>query len=108
MKKFNWIVMFGIMVAFAPTAAFSEQPAGDVVEVEIETIDLGSITCRDFLKFGGDEEKSIITFLHGYISGTQNNTVIDLEAFGDASDKITDMCIDGPNQPLLNVFKANR
>lgn len=127
MRKFSWIialgiiVSFGIMMSLAPIEVLSQDEAisqnketltENIETVEtiktVETVDLADITCREFLKFSGEEEKSVITFLHGYISGTQNTTAIDLNALGAASDKITDMCIDNPNKSLLDAFKENR
>lgn len=108
MKIFSWIVLFVVVSSITPMSAYSQPVEESIVEEEIDTVDLGSITCRDFLKLSGEEEDNIITFLHGYISGTQNNAVIDIDVLGEATDKIKDMCIDHPKKLLLDVFKANR
>lgn len=73
-----------------------------------DVIDLGNLTCRDYLMMAGEERDNTTVFLHGYFSGTLGQTQVHLSALSDASDAVIKACIDGPDASLLNVFEASR
>lgn len=75
---------------------------------ESAIIDISATTCRDLLKADGAEEQEIMIFFHGYISGMKNITMVDIDAFSEASNTITDRCIEAPKSMLLDIFKSVR
>lgn len=91
-----------LAIGLTGTAAFA-QDSGDQ-----DVIDIRETTCRMLLTFDGDEEEQAMIFFHGYISGTENNPVVDIAAFSEASAAITETCIDNPSMSLLDAFKAHR
>lgn len=89
-------------------AGMSTLPAQAQQAEEAEIIDLRETTCRMLLTFDGTEEEQVLIFFHGFMSGTQNNPMVDIAAFSEASAEITDTCIDNPEMTLLDAFKVHR
>jgi len=92
-----------LLSVFALAALVSSVSAQDA-----DVIDLGALTCRDYLSMGGEERDNTALFLQGYFTGKAAMTEIVVSVLSDASDKVTSSCIDDPAASLLSVFEANR
>ena len=103
MKKFSWILLLSAIA----TTSFS-LPGWTQAEAEEELIDLQTMTCRETLKSQGEDRANILIFMHGYMSGQQEETAINPPVLSDATDRILDTCIDNPERTLLSVFEESR
>jgi hypothetical protein len=58
------------------------------------TIDVGKITCRQYLfdKNISPKAPTVATWLSGYFNGKTNNTVIDIGTVAKNKDKVEDYC----------------
>jgi len=58
------------------------------------TVDVAKITCRQlfFDKMISPNEKSLALWLSGYYNAKRNNTVIDIGALAQNTDKVEDYC----------------
>jgi hypothetical protein len=72
------------------------------------TIDLEAITCRDLLKMGGEEEENTMLFMHGYMSGKREETMVNAGELAAVTDQVMNTCIDQPSEPLIQVFEQSR
>lgn len=105
MKKFGWLLLFAAMtVGNVATAALAQSTSEDTSDV----IDLGTLTCRDFLKSEGEDRTNLMIFMHGYMSGQEGDLTIDGLALAEASDSIIEACIDDPDETLANTFAEYR
>jgi hypothetical protein len=70
-----------------------------------ETIDVGKITCGQFL--GGQvlDSRTLSVWLGGYYSGTRHNTVVDVSAFKNHFVVLMDYCISHPDMNLMDAIK---
>ncbi|MDJ0509985.1 MAG: HdeA family protein [Crocosphaera sp.] len=71
-------------------------------------VDLNKISCRELLKMPGKDKELTLVFFHGLMTAKNNQMVIDRIALREATDKITDDCIDNPNLMLMTVFDRYR
>ena len=106
MKKFSWLFLFwaiaiGNFSTFAQAQSLTNTDQRDVV-------DLQTLTCRDLLKSEGEDRANLIIFMHAFINGKTNNTMIDAPLLAEATNTIVDTCIDNPDSALLGVFEQNR
>ena len=92
-------VATGILIAGATAAAAQE------TEVKIK---IDELTCREMLKMGAQEREFTMVFMHGLISGAQNEMVFDAPVLTAASDAVLNACIDNPDATLLGTFKDAR
>ena len=67
-------------------------------------IDLNKISCRELLKMPGKDRELTLVFFHGLMAAKNNQMVIDRVALREATNKITDYCIDNPNSMLMTAF----
>ncbi|HAC65101.1 MAG TPA: hypothetical protein DCF68_16620 [Cyanothece sp. UBA12306] len=75
---------------------------------EETTVNLTKVSCRELLKMSGDERGLTLVFFHGLISAKKNQMVVDRIKLREATDKITDYCIDNPNAILMAAFEKYR
>lgn len=66
------------------------------------------ITCRTLLKMDGDEEEFTLIFFHGFMSGRNNQLIVDAPDLTKTTDRILDYCINNPNASLLKAFELYR
>lgn len=71
-------------------------------------VDLGKISCRELLKMPGDDKRLTLVFFHGFMNGKKNQMTFDRVALRDATDKVTEYCIDHPADTLISVFDKYR
>ncbi len=71
-------------------------------------VELNQISCREMLKMPGEDKELTLVFFHGLMTAKNNQMVIDRIALREATDKITDYCIDNPNSMLMTAFDKYR
>ncbi len=78
------------LIAFIPLVLILGAPA---VQAQI-SIDVAKITCRQLLfdKVISPNTKSLALWLSGYYNGKRNNTVLDIGALAQNTDKVEDYC----------------
>ena len=115
MKRFSWILLFGVIAfghlsipAQAQSSPNAKQAQSSSNANEDDSVDLKALTCRQLLLTDGEERSNLIIFMHGFMSGKKNNMIIDAPALTKVTDKIVNSCIDSPNSKLLGVFEKNR
>lgn len=72
------------------------------------TVDLASLSCREFLRMGGQERDDVVVFMQGYLSGQRQEKAVNLGALAQSTDKAVDACIDDPRKHLIDAFAATR
>ncbi|MDJ0579992.1 HdeA/HdeB family chaperone [Crocosphaera sp.] len=73
-------------------------------EAEDTKVELNKISCRELLKMPGKDRELTLVFFHGLMAAKNNQMVIDRVALREATNKITDYCIDNPNSMLMTAF----
>ncbi|MDJ0659076.1 MAG: HdeA/HdeB family chaperone [Crocosphaera sp.] len=71
-------------------------------------VELNKISCRELLKMPGKDKELTLVFFHGFMTAKNNQVVIDRIALREATDKITDYCIDNPGATLMKAFEVYR
>ncbi|MDR9405362.1 MAG: HdeA family protein [Halothece sp. Uz-M2-17] len=74
----------------------------------VSPINLEAITCRELLLMDGEEEENTILFMHGYMSGKREETMIDIGQLVAVTDQVKNTCIDQPSQEVIQVFEQYR
>ena len=69
---------------------------------------LGELECRTLLRLSGEERDFTILYLHGFVSGRINQTLLPVKDLADATDKLIDQCIDKPSAKVLSVLEQVR
>ncbi len=103
MNKLFSIFLLIIIISPALTLLSVAQENSEDTKVE-----LNKITCRELLKMPGKDKELTLIFFHGLITATNNQMVIDRIALREATDKITDYCIDNPGSMLMTAFEEYR
>ena len=70
------------------------------------TIDVGEITCDQFALFKVSDPDTIAVWLHGYYSGKENNTVVEVEKLKTNVKKLRDYCLQNPDMKLLTAVET--
>ncbi len=102
MKSINKIL--GILL---PIVIINLVPESSILAQENSentTIELNKISCRELLKMPGKDKELTLVFFHGLMTAKNNQMVIDRVALREATDKITDYCIDNPDSMLMTAF----
>lgn len=104
------IEKMGLLLASLAIGVLS---VGDQISAQPETqpappIDLEAVTCRDLLLMDGEEEENTILFMHGYMSGKREETMIDVGQLVAVTDEVKQTCIEQPSEPVMQVFEQYR
>ncbi len=67
-------------------------------------VELNKISCREMLKMPGKDRELTLVFFHGVMAYKNSQMIIDRVVLREATDKITDYCIDNPNTMLMEAF----
>ena len=107
MKKIGWALLLAILTtggvksfAYAQTAT-AQADNGSI-------INLASLTCREMLQMPGAEEENTLIFMHGFMSGKNNELLLDVPALSDVTEQVRNYCIDNPDETLLSAFERHR
>ena len=68
-----------------------------------ETLDLSTLTCKDFLASSKDDMATILTWLHGYYRDKDDPPVIDFAKLKADEEKISQYCTENPTHALLTA-----
>ena len=77
-------------------------PLGATASAQV-TIDVGKITCNQFALYKVSDPDTIAVWLHGYYSGKQGNTVVEVEKLKANVKKLRDYCLQNPDANLLDA-----
>ncbi|GBF82477.1 HdeA/HdeB family chaperone [Aphanothece sacrum] len=102
-NKFFWVVALSILVT-----ELSVKPTYAQEDTQNTNVDLSKISCREVLKMPGEDKQFTFVFFHGLITGKNKQMTIDRIALREASDKITDYCIENPKASLMSGFEKYR
>ena len=72
------------------------------------TIDVAKITCDQFVLFKVASPDTIAVWLHGYYSGKQDNTVVEVETLKANVKKVRDFCLQNPDVTLMKAVEEVR
>ncbi|MGK7885449.1 MAG: HdeA/HdeB family chaperone [Crocosphaera sp.] len=98
-NKLLAIVLFSTIISpLSNLSSFAQDEAGDT------KVELNKISCRELLKMPGKDRQLTLVFFHGLMAAKNNQMVIDRVALREATNKITDYCIDNPNSMLMTAF----
>ncbi len=67
-------------------------------------VELNKISCRELLKMPGEDKELTLVFFHGLMTAKNEQMIIDRIALREATNKITDYCIDNPDSMLITAF----
>ncbi len=76
-------------------------------QLEASKVDIATLDCRELLKLNDTDKEATLAYYHGYLSGKNNELIVDVVKLGEVSDQVINYCIDNPNEPLLTVFEKN-
>ena len=102
MKSINKLLAIFLLSTIISTLYSSSGFAQD--EAENTKVELNKISCRELLKMPGKDRELTLVFFHGLIASRNNQMVIDRVALREATNKITDYCINNPNSMLMTAF----
>ncbi len=77
-------------------------------QLEASKVDIAALNCRELLKLNDTDKEATLAYYHGYLSGKNNQLIVDVVELGEVSDQVIDYCIDNPNDPLLTVFEQKQ
>jgi hypothetical protein len=97
------LLLMATFMAFAATAWSDEHESEDV---DLNRVDINTISCKDVMILGTPNRDETITFIHGYLAGEAKQTVLDAEVLGAATDKFIDTCLDNPGKKAFSVMRA--
>ncbi len=106
MKLFNQILSLLLLTTIFSQSSISNSLAQE--NSEDTKVELNKISCRELLKMPGKDKELTLVFFHGLMTAKNNQMIIDRIALREATDKITDDCIDNPNLMLMTVFDKYR
>lgn len=72
-----------------------------------ETVDVGKITCEQFLSKGITDSRTMSIWLSGYYYGTRNNTVVDVGSFQKDANKLIDYCNSHSKVTIVDAVKSS-
>jgi len=97
------ILMAITAIGLLPTLGQAAEPAPAPSDAGIDQLD-----CRTLLRLGGDERAYTLLYFHGFVSGKNNQTRLEVQEMAMATDQVVEHCIDHPKENLLPVFEKYR
>ena len=68
-----------------------------------ETIDLATLSCKQFLESGDDGIKMVLTWMDGWYKGDSDEAIIDTNVFVENAKKFGAFCAANPNISIVNA-----
>ena len=68
-----------------------------------ETIDLSTLSCKQFLESGDDGIKMVLTWMDGWYKGDSDEAIIDTNVFVENAKKFGAFCATNPNISIVNA-----
>ena len=66
--------------------------------------DLTNYTCKEIMRFSGEQRSIAIAFIHGYLLGKKGTTLFNTEKLGVASDQFIEYALDNPTAKALDAM----
>lgn len=92
------VLLSTIISPFSLSSSFAQDSSEDT------KVELNKISCRELLKMPGKDKELTLVFFHGLMAAKNEQMVIDRIALREATNKITDYCIDNPDSMLMTAF----
>ncbi|MEA5508381.1 HdeA family protein [Crocosphaera sp. UHCC 0190] len=100
--------VWGILVLTAIVSELAIMPGYAQENAEDTKVDLSKVSCRELLKMPGEDKRLTLVFFHGFISAKKNQMMVDSIALREATNQVTDYCIDNPDATLMSAFEKYR
>ena len=68
------------------------------------TIDITTLTCKELMAGNDDDREAGISYVHGYVAGKNDNTMINLGATGAHTDRFRDVCLTNPTITVIDAY----
>ena len=68
-----------------------------------ETIDLSTLSCKQFLESGDDGIKMVLTWMDGWYKGDSDEAIIDTNVFVENAKKFGAFCATNPNISIVDA-----
>ena len=82
-----------VVLASAPAAA--------------DKIDMSTITCQQFLASGEKDIEVMLVWMHGYLAGQSEYTLLDFAEFEQGSKDLAEYCSQNPETSLMNAVQES-
>lgn len=105
MKKFGPILALAMLFAESAVLRIYGQ---DNTTPNSYSVDFSKIDCSTLLKMDGDERDYTVIFFQGFMSGRNNNMIVDESVFAKATDNVIDYCVNHPEDTVISVFEKYR
>ncbi|NJK62872.1 MAG: hypothetical protein HC921_09495 [Synechococcaceae cyanobacterium SM2_3_1] len=107
MKTIVWLLVLGAIAAGGLNGTLAWAQSTPEAENN-DQINLDELNCRTLLKADGDERSNVIIFMHGYMSGQNEEKIINAPELAGITEKVIDACINNPDQLVLATFEEYR
>src|SRR6202000_736392 len=84
-----WLLLGPLFVALCPPGAFAQV-----------TLDVGKVTCAQFVTGEVTDTRNISIWLYGYYNGMRKNTVIDIVAVQEFQEGLIHYCLSNTGMPI--------
>ena len=91
--------LIGLTAALAVLSPLAPAPA------RAEVIDMAAITCGQLLDMDADEAGIVLFWMHGYFSGRDDDTKLDVKGMGKRAKKIGAYCSQNKKITLISAVK---
>ena len=94
----DWKRLVTMLVISASLAVVST--SGTSAETADEN--LNDYSCKDVMRFTGEDRRAAIALFHGYFLGKQGKTTFNTETLAGRTDQFIDYCLDNPTVKALD------
>lgn len=70
-----------------------------------EKVDMSTITCAQLMASSQDDIGTMLVWMHGYLGGQNEDTMLDLKEFEQGAKDIGEYCAKNPETSLLNAVQ---
>lgn len=92
-KRLVTMFVISASLAVVSTSGTSAETAGE---------DLNDYSCKEIMRFAGDDRRAAIALFHGYFLGKQGKTTFNTETLTGRTDQFIDHCLDNPTMKALD------
>ena len=92
-KRLAIMFVVSASVAVVSTSGTSAEKADE---------DLNDYSCKEVMRFAGEDRRGAIALFHGYFLGKQGKTTFNTETLMERTDQFIDYCLDNPTVKALD------
>ena len=92
-KRLAIMFVVSASVAVVSTSGTSAEKADE---------DLNDYSCKEVMRFAGEDRRGAIALFHGYFLGKQGKTTFNTETLMERTDQFIDYCLDNPTMKALD------